>query len=180
MSSKPVRAGEIDAPDRMVGDINFFLYPYDEDHDDDGSPAVTIKGAKPQLYIGEVDIMIASSQHRSRGLGQAAVTALLLYIDRNLPAILSECAGSAGPDAGAEADRAPSLKGVVAKIKASNVRSAALFARLGFVAHGGVNYFGERELRLADLAGTAEAWTAAAADWSLGEGRYAEVPYVRE
>lgn len=131
---KHVDGGTVDSPDRMVGDINFFVYPSDKDDDDDGS-----KG----LYEGEVDIMIADEANRSKGFGRAAVTALLHYVARHSEAIMSEYVKGLQPPAAAGR-----LVLVMARIKAENVGSIALFRSLGFEQRGEVNYFGEIKMVL--------------------------------
>lgn len=128
--SNYIIAGSADSDDKTRGDINFFLYPYDTVDD-----SVT----DPNLLVGEVDIMIAATEHRGRGVGQAAVRALLVYIQRNLTAILSEYSGQKGAE----------LKGLMVKLKEGNKASRALFERLGFKQEGNVNYFGEITLLMA-------------------------------
>ncbi|CAN8095171.1 unnamed protein product [Discula destructiva] len=128
-----VNADQVDAPERMVGDINFFLYP-SEDDDDDG------------VVVGEVDIMIAALEHRGKGLGRAAVEAFLYWILRHRGEILEEyCTGEEKRTAGG---KGLVLRMLMAKIKAGNVGSIALFRGLGFVQEGEVNYFGEIKMVL--------------------------------
>lgn len=148
-----VRAGEVDIPDKMIGDINFFLYPWDgEDEDEDEQHGTNANGPAQQQQgycTGEIDIMIAGHQDRGRGLGKAAVSTFLHYIWTNLDAILGEYQ----PSASGQTDGAPRLKLnlLMAKIKATNVHSIALFRSLGFEQEGDVNYFGEVKLVLHDL-----------------------------
>lgn len=130
---KHVDGGKVDSPDRMVGDINFFVYPSDDDADD---------GSKG-LYEGEVDIMIADEANRSKGFGRAAVTALLHYVARHSEAIMSEYVKGLQPPAAAGR-----LVLVMARIKAQNAGSIALFRSLGFEQRGEVNYFGEIKMVL--------------------------------
>lgn len=141
-----VVAGVDDAPDRMVGDINFFLTPWVED---DG----TVSG-----LVGEVDVMIARPHDRGQGLGRGAVTAFLHYIlQRQRAAILAEAADEAD-EAGTDnpgASRPRGLRELVVKIQASNAASIGLFQSLGFQQRGPVNYFGEVELVRASLAAAA-------------------------
>lgn len=112
----------------MVGDINFFIHPSD-DSDLDFTP-----------YDGEVDIMIADPRDRSRGLGRAALMAFLCYIAQNLGEIIGESSTGQTGQQGLQPGR---LVRVMAKIKADNVGSIALFRNLGFEQVGEVNYFGE-------------------------------------
>ncbi|KIH88353.1 DNA polymerase subunit delta-2 [Sporothrix brasiliensis 5110] len=133
-------AGVDDAPDRMVGDINFFLTPFEADEDeDDESGKIQEDEAGSALFSGEVDVMIARPEHRRQGFGRSAVTAFLHYIlQSKRDAILAEAADATTP--------APRLKQLVVKIQASNLASISLFTSLGFEQKGGVNYFGEVEL----------------------------------
>ena len=130
-----------------MGDINFFLYPDDEEPEEaeDGigqTPSRTI----PACCIGEVDIMIATAQDRGQGVGKAAVSAFLHYILRNIADILLEYQSAGkGNDGSGEALR---LKRLMVKIKAENVASIALFKGLGFEQQGEVNYFGEVKMVL--------------------------------
>ncbi|KAH8908455.1 hypothetical protein BR93DRAFT_893705 [Coniochaeta sp. PMI_546] len=131
--SKHVDGGKVDSPDRMVGDVNFFIYQSDDDGDESGN-----------RYEGEVDIMIADEANRSQGFGRAAVTALLYYITRHSEAIMAEYVRGLEPAAAA----AGQLVRIMAKIKAENVGSMALFRSLGFEQQGEVNYFGEIKMVL--------------------------------
>lgn len=138
-----VAAGEVDSADKMIGDINFFLYPDDADEAAGGS------------CIGEVDIMIAGRADRGKGLGKAAVSTFLHYIWTNLDGILSEYQpAAAGP---AEAGGKLGLRLLMAKIKADNVGSIALFRSLGFEQEGDVNYFREIKMVLKDFESIAKA-----------------------
>ncbi|KAK3685951.1 GNAT domain-containing protein [Podospora appendiculata] len=135
-----VLAGEVDGPDKMIGDVNLFLTPYDEDEDEDEA-----------YCVGEVDIMIADAQHRGQGVGRAAVGAFLAYVSRNLDGILAEYSLSCSLEEGRGGDHdqaKPKLKMLVAKINAGNGKSIALFRSLGFEQEGAVNYFGEVKMVL--------------------------------
>ena len=124
----------------MVGDVNLFLYPYeDEDDGESDEPAELV------FCVGEVDIMIADQEHRGKGLGRAVVQAFLQYIFLHSDGILNEYAQDKGVEA------APKLKLLMAKINEGNVKSIALFQSLGFEQEGEVNYFGEIKLVLRDL-----------------------------
>ncbi|KAK4104864.1 hypothetical protein N658DRAFT_513653 [Parathielavia hyrcaniae] len=129
-------AGEPDAPENMVGDVNLFLYPY-EPEDEDHLPSET-----PGFCVGEVDIMIADQQHRGKGLGRAAVQAFLQYIHGHLGEIMQEYAEDK------DLRTPPELKLLMAKINQGNAKSIALFKSLGFAQEGEVNYFGEVKLVL--------------------------------
>ncbi|KAK4127553.1 hypothetical protein N657DRAFT_678144 [Parathielavia appendiculata] len=129
-------AGESDAPERMVGDVNLFLYPY-EDEGEDQLPSETL-----DFCVGEVDIMIADQQHRGKGFGRAAVQAFLQYIYRHRDEIMQEYAEDK------DVRTPPKLKLLMAKINKGNAKSIALFKSLGFAQEGEVNYFGEVKLVL--------------------------------
>ncbi|SPN98988.1 related to N-acetyltransferase [Cephalotrichum gorgonifer] len=147
-----VRAGVDDAEDRMVGDINLFIYPDQEEEDSDRSPD---DGGVRRVF-GEVDVMVASSEHRRKGLGKAAVKTLLGFMRRNLSAILSEYALSSAQAEGGGDGRGQGpveLTRLVVKIKDKNEASKILFGGLGFVPNGGVNYFGEVEMVFEGLGG---------------------------
>ncbi|KAL1869725.1 hypothetical protein VTK73DRAFT_2966 [Phialemonium thermophilum] len=148
-AGQPIRSGEFDGPDQMVGDVNFFLYPLDEGSEGDvhgGADADSGTAILP--VVGEVDIMIASAEHRGKGLGRAAVATMLQYVMRNSPCILREYT-LAGPDVSSgRAPRKAELRALMVKIKSDNAGSIALFRSLGFCQRGEVNYFGEVEMIL--------------------------------
>ncbi|PKS05322.1 hypothetical protein jhhlp_008696 [Lomentospora prolificans] len=157
-SGERVEAGRDDAEGRMVGDVNFFLYPDNDDED-----AEKAGHAGETKVFGEIDIMIAEKSRRGQGLGRGALKAMLAFIRKNLRSILAEYAGSCG------AEGKPRLTKVVAKIKEKNVTSRGLFGSLGFVEVGGVNYFGEVEMVVEGFAGKS---------WDLEEeARYREMEY---
>lgn len=134
--SEDAVAGVDDAPGRMVGDINFFLYPWEDEEEEEQRG----KKGEDRLVYGEVDVMIAKGEHRGLGLGRAAVTALLHFVlQRHRSAILAEAAAAAGT-------RPAQLRRLVVKIQATNAASIGLFTGLGFRQRGGVNYFGEVEM----------------------------------
>ncbi|KZL81626.1 methionyl-trna synthetase [Colletotrichum incanum] len=141
--AEEVQAGEIDASENMIGDINFFIYPNDDDDDDDATQSVS-----KSSFVGEVDVMVASKEHRGKGIGHAAVTTLLTYVHHNKERILAEYVKGEGK---AGEGKSPELKGLMVKIKEENAASIALFRRLGFVQKGEVNYFGEIQMVLKDL-----------------------------
>ncbi|KAB5575450.1 GNAT domain-containing protein [Coniochaeta sp. 2T2.1] len=157
---KYVEAGDVDSEDRMVGDINFFIYPSEDDDDDDEDGA----SGRRNLYQGEVDIMIADEANRGNGLGRAAVAALLYYIATHAEGIMREYVSGEKVAAG--------RRGLVmARIKAENVVSIALFKGLGFEQVGEVNYFGEIKMVLPE-----ERFTGLAEEMPCG---YEEVEYRR-
>lgn len=138
-----VEAGQVDTPEKMIGDINFFIYPSGDDEEENGE-APNTEGS-PGGIVGEIDIMIASHGDRGKGLGRAAVSTFLYYIWSKRDAILNEYARHLSED-GSESARPLGLKFLMAKIRATNERSIALFKGLGFEQEGEVNYFGEVKL----------------------------------
>lgn len=136
----------------MIGDINFFLYPSDDDDDDDDAP-------NGHSCVGEVDIMIAGQGDRGKGFGKAAVSTLLHYIWRNRDAILKEYQSGESETSlfKKEGGLGLRLKVLMAKIKADNVGSIALFKGLGFEQEGDVNYFGEIKMVLKNFNGLEKA-----------------------
>jgi hypothetical protein len=132
-----VRAGVDDAPDRMIGDVNLFLY---EDEDEDDTSRDGINPNKP--IIGELEIMIAAVPARGRGLAHATLLTFLGYISTNMSLILAEY--TAGSDEKSERY----LKYLRVKIDQHNGKSLGLFGKLGFQKIGAANYFGEIEMRL--------------------------------
>ncbi|KAI0398362.1 acetyltransferase domain-containing protein [Xylariaceae sp. FL0594] len=160
-----VHAGEADTPDRMVGDINLFLTPSDSDPNND---------AIISSCDGEIDIMIASPQHRGRGLGEAAVRAFIRYLSLNQEKIMSEYSSSSSSppfqsqeeipsttsdpeekEGQGEGDQGAKIKRLVAKINADNEASIRLFETLGFAREGEPNYFNEVSMVLEDFASVA-------------------------
>ncbi|KAI1438691.1 acetyltransferase domain-containing protein [Xylaria sp. CBS 124048] len=178
-----IYAGENDAPSRMIGDINLFLTP-DDDNDDDNDNGQTGNDEKGSGGMqskrvdvkGEIDIMIAVPAYRARGLGEAAVRAFLRFLVGNIGVILAEyscgapsapspsaekgSAGSAGTEAATTSSasaKSVELKKLVAKIHTSNAGSIRLFEKLGFKQDGEPDYFNEVSLMLSDLSPTSPA-----------------------
>ncbi|KAL2110078.1 hypothetical protein VUR80DRAFT_1637 [Thermomyces stellatus] len=156
---KGVRVGVDDAEGRMIGDVNLFLYPDDPDSEDEPQEEQT-KGGNARVF-GEVDVMLAERSHRRHGHGKAAVQTLLRFLRRNLRPILAEYASFTNQEGEVELVR------LVAKIKDKNEASKTLFAGLGFVSTGEVNYFGEVEMVLEGFGGRLP--------WE--EGDYEELEY---
>ncbi|KAK6453195.1 methionyl-tRNA synthetase [Trichoderma asperellum] len=150
-----------DSPDKMKGDVNFFLY-LDDDDDEDG--AEQRDGSHTRLR-GEIDVMIAGQQHRGKGTGEAAVRTILAYIRSNLTGILQEYAQGENLDK----DKIQ-LVGLMAKIKEDNTGSRGLFKKLGFRQEGEANYFGEVKMVMS--------WEEIESEEMVGGLEYREVPYV--
>jgi RimJ/RimL family protein N-acetyltransferase len=141
--SQTVQGGEDDLPERMIGDINLFLFePEDEDQDEDDSGVQAPKTTKQSnALIGEIELMIARKDLHRQGYGRVALLSFTAYILDTWAQIAAEYS-SAG-------DRTPrALQYLRVKINQSNARSIALFQSIGFVqTAAGANYFGEVELR---------------------------------
>ncbi|KAI1135091.1 GNAT domain-containing protein [Hypoxylon sp. FL0543] len=152
-----VLAGRDDGGERMVGDVNLFLTPWEDAGENEGDvngESICADGNQEQrkayYCAAEIDIMIAEHRHRGKGLGRATVAAFLRFVRRHLDGILAEYASA---DAGGGGDESggrgrPVLRELVAKINASNAGSIALFKSLGFRQRGTVNYFGEIQMVL--------------------------------
>ncbi|KAI1469734.1 GNAT domain-containing protein [Daldinia caldariorum] len=179
-----VVAGVVDAADRMVGDVNLFLSPWDDDDDDydekgEGEQGGDDKERKGEdaktYYTAEIDIMIADPRCRGKGLGRAAVATFLSFVRRHLDSILAEY--TAGSLNGAERNGKPVLRDVVAKINAENTASIVLFKALGFEQRGERNYFGEIRMVFEGFGG-ADGWEGRRDSGVMGEG-YEELVYDR-
>ncbi|KAI1754559.1 acetyltransferase domain-containing protein [Xylaria castorea] len=149
-----IRAGEDDAPPScMVGDVNLFLTPLDDDDEDgdgDGDRNGCMNGGtkaekgETRYVKGEIDIMIAAPEHRQKGLGEAVVRAFLRYLTENHGDVMREYVRAAA--AGIES--AAKIKRLVAKIHAENAGSIRLFGNLGFRRDGDPDYFNEISMML--------------------------------
>lgn len=138
--SVPVSAvlPEHDAPERMVGDVNLFLFA-DEDEDEEAQGGEG-QGAGDEAVIGELEIMIARVEARGKGMARETLCAFMWYITSSLPGILDEYRAGEG--------KARVLKYLRVKIDKDNVRSLGLFERVGFERTAAEpNYFGEVEMR---------------------------------
>lgn len=159
---RQIKAQVDDSPEKMKGDINFFLYLAEEDDDDEVAEP---RESSTIRLTGEVDVMIANTQHRGKGVGEAAVRSILAYIRRNLPEILNEYAQGEKLDV-----EKIQLVGLMAKIKQENTGSRALFKKLGFKQEGEANYFGEVKMVMS--------WEASGSE-DMAEGlEYRELEYV--
>lgn len=157
-----------DAPDRMVGDVNLFLYPVEDDDEyddntvvDQTSSTANIKTENPQRQlIGELEIMIATPSHRGRGLARETLLAFLSYILTSLPSILAEhdiytSISTPNPNIDTKSKGRSELTHLRAKINKDNERSIRLFSSVGFVRTSvEANFFGEVEMRLPVEEGT--------------------------
>ena len=145
-ASQTVQGGRDDCPERMIGDINLFLFEPeddDEDNDDDNSGVQASNGTNASnALVGEIELMIARKDLHRQGYGRAALLSFTAYILDYWAHIAAEYSNGAG-------DQTPRLLQYLrVKINQSNARSIALFQSIGFVqTAAGANYFGEVELR---------------------------------
>ncbi|KAF2212723.1 hypothetical protein CERZMDRAFT_40756 [Cercospora zeae-maydis SCOH1-5] len=132
------RAKLDDADDRMIGDINLFLFPPDSEEMEEDVAAL---GGS---IVGEVELMIARKELQQKGYGRAALLTFLDYILSNWSLI-------APSNVSSDADRlalTPQLAFLRVKINQANAGSIRLFESVGFVRTvDEPNYFGELELR---------------------------------
>lgn len=153
-----ITAGKEDAPEFMIGDVNLFLTPSDDGdgEDEDESDAENAAGRETtravSSVIGEIELMIASKQHRGQGLGKEILNTFMWYILQSLDGILSEYQSANA--AGTEKIAMGYLR---VKIDKDNLRSIRLFESVGFrKVTEQPNYFGELELRWAIEAGSSD------------------------
>ncbi|CAK3846261.1 N-acetyltransferase 9 [Lecanosticta acicola] len=131
-----LRAGEYDPPGRMLGDVNLFLLPSDEEEGEEDSNDVD-ENARSSIIIGEIELMIARKEFHRRGFGRSALRAFLVYLLSHWEALATEYASPP-----------PRLEFLRVKIQKSNVGSIRLFESVGFArTEQEANYFGEVELR---------------------------------
>ncbi|KAA8905551.1 GNAT domain-containing protein [Sphaerosporella brunnea] len=143
VSNAPIVASHDDAPARMVGDINLFLF--EEALDDEDGAFVPDRGyhGKRQL-VGELELMIARKEYQGQGIGRAAVLLFLWYVVVHREEIIAEHRGAE--------DFEGVLRQLRVKIHHTNTRSIRLFESLLFKhASQEPNYFGEIEMVLDDL-----------------------------
>jgi len=146
--------GKYDTPDRMIGDVNLFLSPAEED---------------PEGCIGELELMIAPIAMRRQGYGRATILAFLHYIQTNLDKILAKYKEKEGVTK-------MSLLQLKVKIGSKNDNSISLFESIGFIKVGeGPNYFGEIELVFEGFPGEERTSRLLKKYWIDG---YREMPYV--
>ena len=107
----------------MAGDVNAFFMAWDPDGDE---PAASGADPASQPLLAEVEIMVAESAQRRRGLGREACLLFLRYVASNVPRVCAFCA----------------------KIGEDNEPSIRLFEQLGFREHKRLTVFKQVELRM--------------------------------
>lgn len=158
-----ITATKDDSPDRMIGDINLFLFPLDSSSSPSSSPSPSSSEAippppPPQKILGEIEIMIADKSSQRKGHGK---TALLIFLDyilehwsligREFSSSFSSSSASSSSDSSTSfsaAVVAPQLAYLRVKVHETNVGSIRLFESVGFQrVSETANYFGEIEMR---------------------------------
>jgi RimJ/RimL family protein N-acetyltransferase len=133
--SRVIVPEETDAPERMLGDVNLFLRFDNEDEDS---------------VVGELELMIAEKQKQGKGFGRPALLAFLRYILSSQDGIVDEFLRAENKQISKK-----EISYFSVKIGKTNIRSITLFESLGFTkVTPEPNYFGEFELRRADLNAT--------------------------
>ncbi|KAJ4344433.1 uncharacterized protein N0V89_012175 [Didymosphaeria variabile] len=131
-----ITAEEEDAPHGMIGDVNLFLNPDDEDEGPDDGNGV-------QKLIGEIEIMIAERTQQGKGIGREVLMTFMWYILQSHTLSMNEY-HSSNPNG----KKSSCLNCLRAKVNKDNVRSMRLFEGVGFKKVSATpNYFGEMELR---------------------------------
>ena len=138
-----VQGGVDDSPERMIGDINLFLFePEDDDDDAEGEGESGSNTGKSNAVVGEIELMIARKDLHRQGYGRAALLSFVGYILDSWAQLGAEYDNSGSNRV------AKSLDYLRVKINQTNARSIALFESIGFEqTAAGANYFGEIELR---------------------------------
>jgi RimJ/RimL family protein N-acetyltransferase len=136
--------GVEDAPDYMIGDVNLFLYPDEEEEEwqinHTRSEDTVLE--KEKGVVGEVEIMIAKKMFQGKGYGKEILLGFLWYIVKRYLGIMREYSRIHG-------GKRSCLNYLRVKIDAENERSLKLFESIGFTGRNEKpNYFGELELRL--------------------------------
>lgn len=128
--------GQDDAADRMLGDVNLFLY-YDENEE----------GEKGHCrMVGEIEIMIAKKEQQRKGIGRASLALFLHYVLDNRGGMMREQFEPLGKTS------PPTLSALRVKINQTNAPSIKLFESFGFIKQlDQPNYFGEFELVLQEM-----------------------------
>lgn len=129
-----LEAGQCDSSDRMIGDINLFLF----DNEDEENPSESNGSVLSSGIVGEIELMIARKDLHRQGYGRATLLAFTTYVLSSWDQLAKEYSGNSTPP----------LAYLRVKINQDNHRSIALFQSVGFAMIGeGPNYFGEVELR---------------------------------
>ena len=110
----------------MAGDVNAFFMAWDIASDEPAAPRRSQPDSDSQPLLAEVEIMVADSAQRRRGLGREASLLFLQYVASHVPRVCAFCA----------------------KIGEDNEPSLRLFEQLGFHEHKRLTAFKQVELRM--------------------------------
>lgn len=155
-------AGKYDLDNRMIGDINLFLYEMEGESSE--APSEKDDGQRPNNgnrdgVIGEIELMIARKDLQRQGYGRAALITFMHYVLAKWEHIAGEYFLNE-PISRTKTNESISsleLRYLQVKINQSNEGSIKLFESVGFEpTSGGANYFGEVELRWQHDAGRIE------------------------
>ena len=151
--------GEWDGGERIIGDINLFLFEKEEEGQDCCSgntdsadyPIKRLPQEHGQIdtnLIGEIELMIARKDLHHQGYGRAALVTFMKLV-LSLWQQIAEQYRDTTPKKSANSRPVtlPGLAYLRAKINQSNEKSVRLFESVGFEQVGGANHFGEVELR---------------------------------
>lgn len=144
IAGRTVQGGVDDRAERMVGDINLFLFEWEDDNNDNSYGSNAPAEGKRQV-VGELELMIARTELQRKGYGRAALLVFTEFILAHWAKIAQEYdKGLSGPGR----DGLRQLAYLRVKINQGNLGSIRLFETLAFQQFGPVaNYFGEVELR---------------------------------
>ncbi|RKF63318.1 N-acetyltransferase 9-like protein [Erysiphe neolycopersici] len=150
---KKITAGIQDSANLLLGDVNLFLSPAEED---------------PSSCIGELELMIAPLEYRRQGYGRAIILVFLYYLQTHLHEILTEY----------DSKNNVSLLNLRVKINSENLKSIKLFESIGFLkADQAPNYFGELEFMIQDFTNIDQTLSLLK---KYNVRDYFEVPYIDE
>ena len=110
----------------MAGDVNAFFMAWDTATDEPAAPRRSQPDSDSQPLLAEVEIMVAETAQRRRGLGREASLLFLQYVASHVPRVCAFCA----------------------KIGEDNEPSLRLFEQLGFREHKRLTAFKQVELRM--------------------------------
>ncbi|PSN60561.1 hypothetical protein BS50DRAFT_535534 [Corynespora cassiicola Philippines] len=133
-----VTPGEQDAAQNMIGDVNLFLYPDEDELDQEGGEPYGY-----QSLAAELEIMIAREDMQGKGLGREILLAFVWYVLKWHNPISREYHRVNG-----NGFKESYINYFRVRIGHKNERSVRLFESLGFEKQlDEPNYFGEFELR---------------------------------
>ena len=90
-TSQTVQGGRDDSPERMIGDINLFLFEPEDDDDEEHN-----SNSPSNALVGEIELMIARKDLHRQGYGRAALLSFTAYILDTWEHIAAEYSNGAG------------------------------------------------------------------------------------